>query len=42
MNPRQRFLEALLFGKPDKVPFTPGGPRESTLAAGRATCSTRW
>ena len=33
MTPRIRFREALLFGKPDKVPFSPGGPRESTLAA---------
>ena len=32
MTPRERMREALLFGKPDKVPFTPGGPRESTLA----------
>lgn len=31
MNERQRFLETLLFGKPDKIPFSPGGPRESTL-----------
>jgi len=31
MNDRQRFLETLLFGKPDRIPFTPGGPRESTL-----------
>ena len=32
MNERERFSETLLFGKPDKVPFMPGGPRESTLA----------
>ncbi len=32
MNPRQRFLETLLFGHPDHVPLSPGGPRESTLA----------
>lgn len=31
MTERQRFLETLLFGKPDRIPFTPGGPRESTL-----------
>ncbi len=31
MNERERFMETLLFGKPDKVPFSPGGPRESTL-----------
>ena len=33
MNERERFLETMLFGSPDKVPFSPGGPRESTLAA---------
>jgi uroporphyrinogen decarboxylase len=33
MNPRDRYLETLLFGQPDRVPFAPGGPRESTLAA---------
>ena len=33
MTPRERFKETLLFGKPDKVPFSPGGARESTLAA---------
>ncbi len=33
MTARERFLQTLLFGKPDRVPFTPGGPRESTLAA---------
>ena len=32
MNPRERLRETLLFGKPDKVPFSPGGPRESTRA----------
>ncbi|MDK1030668.1 MAG: uroporphyrinogen decarboxylase family protein [Planctomycetia bacterium] len=36
MNQRERYLEALLFGKPDKVPFEPGGPRESTLKAWHA------
>ena len=35
MTPRQRYREALLFGSPDKVPFTPGGPRETTLARWR-------
>jgi len=24
-------METLLFGQPDKIPFSPGGPRESTL-----------
>lgn len=33
MTPRERFTEALLFGAPDKIPFEPGGPRRSTLAA---------
>lgn len=32
MTPRERYLECALFGKPDKIPFSPGGPRESTLA----------
>ncbi len=32
MNPRERFRESLLFGKPDKMPFSPGWPRESTPA----------
>ncbi len=31
MTPRERFLEAVLFGQPDKVPFNPGHGRESTL-----------
>jgi hypothetical protein len=30
MTPRQRFLETLLFGKPDRAPLRPGGGREST------------
>ena len=34
MNPRQRHIETLTFGNPDRIPFSPGGPRESTL--------TRW
>jgi hypothetical protein len=33
VNPRERYLETLLFGHPDRVPLTPGGPRESTLKA---------
>ncbi len=32
MNHHQRFLETMHFGFPDRVPFEPGGPRESTLA----------
>ena len=35
MTPRDRFIAALTFGEPDRVPLTPGGPRESTLAAWR-------
>jgi hypothetical protein len=31
MNERERFREALLFGKPDRIPLLPGEPRESTL-----------
>jgi uroporphyrinogen-III decarboxylase len=31
MNHRERFIETLTFGKPDKIPFNPGNPRESTL-----------
>jgi len=36
MNRRERYLETMLFGAPDKIPFAPGGPRESTLRAWRA------
>jgi hypothetical protein len=32
VTPRARFLETVLFGKPDRVPLEPGGGRESTLA----------
>jgi uroporphyrinogen decarboxylase len=35
MTPRERYVEALTFGKPDRIPLEPGGPRESTLAAWR-------
>ncbi len=31
MTPRERHLKTLLFEKPDKIPFQPGGPREKTL-----------
>jgi len=31
MTPRERQIETLLFGTPDKIPFSPGGPREKTL-----------
>lgn len=30
MTQRERFLETLLFGAPDRIPFQPGGGREST------------
>lgn len=33
MTPRQRYIATLLFQHPDRVPFQPGGGRESTLAA---------
>jgi len=32
MTERERYVETLLFGNPDKIPLQPGGPRESTLA----------
>jgi len=32
MTHRQRFIETLNFGSPDKIPLRPGNPRESTLA----------
>lgn len=35
MNFRDRYVETLLFGQPDRIPFMPGGPRESTLRAWR-------
>jgi len=31
MTPRKRYIETLTFGHPDRIPFHPGGPRESTL-----------
>jgi hypothetical protein len=31
MNSRERYLATMLFEKPDRIPFCPGGPRESTL-----------
>ena len=33
MNPRERYIATMLFQNPDKIPFRPGGPRESTRAA---------
>lgn len=35
MQARERFRQTLTFGKPDKIPFQPGWPRESTLRAWR-------
>ncbi len=35
MTHRQRYIETVRFGTPDRVPFSPGGPRESTLRAWR-------
>jgi len=31
MNPRQRYVETLTFGRPDKIPLTPGWGRRPTL-----------
>ena len=31
VTPRERYIKTILFDKPDKVPFSPGGGRESTL-----------
>ncbi len=31
MNARERYIETLLFGTPDKIPLDPGRPREKTL-----------
>jgi uroporphyrinogen decarboxylase len=36
MNERQRFVETLTFGNPDKIPMQTMGPRESTIAAWRS------
>jgi hypothetical protein len=33
VNFRECYLETLLFGSPERIPFMPGGPRESTLRA---------
>lgn len=35
MNAKQRYIETMLFGNPDRVPLSLGMPRESTLAAWR-------
>ena len=32
MTPRERYVETLTFGSPDRIPLIPGNPRESTLA----------
>ena len=31
LNERERYIETLTFGKPDRIPLSPGNPRESTL-----------
>jgi len=31
MSERERYVKALTFGNPDRIPLTPGGPRRSTL-----------
>ena len=31
MNSRERYMETLPFGTPDRIPFEPGKPREKTL-----------
>ena len=36
MNERERFLETVWFGSPDRIPMMTMGPRESTLARWRA------
>lgn len=36
MDDRQRFIAALTFGSPDRIPLEPGYPRQSTLRAWRA------
>jgi len=33
MTERERYLETMLFGAPDRVPLAPGGGRQSTRAA---------
>ncbi len=33
MNARERYIATLTFGSPDRIPFEPGYPRESTLRA---------
>ena len=35
MDARERYRATILFGRPDKIPFCPGLPRESTLRAWR-------
>ncbi|MBT3272431.1 MAG: hypothetical protein HN368_04695 [Spirochaetales bacterium] len=36
MNERERFLEAMLYGAPDRIPFSPGNGRQSTRKAWHA------
>jgi hypothetical protein len=35
LNERENFIASLSFGKPERIPFEPGWPRESTLRAWR-------
>ncbi len=37
MNSRQRFLETMQFGKPDRVPYFEEGIRKDVLKAWRTT-----
>ena len=36
MTERERYVEALTFGSPDRIPLMPGGPRRSTPRRWRA------
>ncbi|MCG3179412.1 MAG: hypothetical protein BIFFINMI_01747 [Phycisphaerae bacterium] len=36
MTPRERYIATLTFGRPDRIPLSPGGPRESTLKRWRS------
>ncbi len=35
MTDRERFLQTMAFGRPDRVPYSFGGPRQATLSAWR-------
>ncbi|OGV67669.1 MAG: hypothetical protein A2498_14470 [Lentisphaerae bacterium RIFOXYC12_FULL_60_16] len=36
MNQRERYLETIRYGAPDRIPFAPGGGRRSTIARWRS------